>query len=327
MPQQESNPRPLKVFICHCSEDSEKATELYDKLSVQAWIDPWLDKKKILAGQNWDAEIRKAVSNADVVLVCNSKVLSTKRGYVQKEVKLALDTANEQPEGTIYVIPLRLDNAPLLDSLTKWHWVEYQKDDGFERLLSSLKHKATELGLEITLSGASPAPTVIQPQAGRLPGLTEEDEVFFKLICDNELINNEEVILPHSYFEAAESAGIDEEEVSVSIDALRNAGYIRDLKRSADGFVFSFKIAFYGFEKYAQKYVADFQALDKKVAIEIDAGAKAASELAEKLGQPIPLITHILTSLQARNLIKVYPLQDEVIITEVLPLLKRFIKS
>jgi len=36
-------------------------------------VDAWLDKKKLLPKQDWELEIRKAVREADVVMVCLSK--------------------------------------------------------------------------------------------------------------------------------------------------------------------------------------------------------------------------------------------------------------
>ena len=35
----------------------------------------------------------------------------TKEGYLQKEIRQALDVANEKPEGSIFLIPARLDNC------------------------------------------------------------------------------------------------------------------------------------------------------------------------------------------------------------------------
>ena len=42
------------------------------------------------------------------MLVCLSHNAITKRGYVQKEIRYALDAADEQPESTIYLIPPKL---------------------------------------------------------------------------------------------------------------------------------------------------------------------------------------------------------------------------
>jgi len=56
----ETQNHPLKVFLCHASQDKTLVRELYQKLSAEGWIDPWLDEEKLLPGQDWDLEIEKA---------------------------------------------------------------------------------------------------------------------------------------------------------------------------------------------------------------------------------------------------------------------------
>jgi hypothetical protein len=52
--------RPLKVFLCHAHADREAVRALYARLTNDG-VDAWLDKEKLLPGQDWELEIRKAV--------------------------------------------------------------------------------------------------------------------------------------------------------------------------------------------------------------------------------------------------------------------------
>jgi hypothetical protein len=60
--------RPLKVFLCHARADRDAVRALYTRLT-QDGVDAWLDKAKLLPGQDfgrlnlpdWELEIRKAV--------------------------------------------------------------------------------------------------------------------------------------------------------------------------------------------------------------------------------------------------------------------------
>ena len=113
----------LKVFICHSSGDKERVRTLYGKLKRDGFT-PWLDQENILPGQEWDSEIRKAVRTSDVVVVCLSESSITKEGYVQKEIKLALDVAEEKPEGTIFLIPARFEDCQVPHRLVGWQWVD-----------------------------------------------------------------------------------------------------------------------------------------------------------------------------------------------------------
>lgn len=132
--------RPLKVFLCHADVDNKAVRALYDRL-VKDGVDAWLDKENILPGQAWDYEIRKAVREADVVVVCLSKQFN-QAGFRQKEMRWALDTAMEQPEGEIYIIPARLEECESPDDLKRWHWVDIFADNGYQKLTGALSLRA-----------------------------------------------------------------------------------------------------------------------------------------------------------------------------------------
>ncbi len=138
----------LQVFLCHASVDKQAVMQLYNRLSKLNWIKPWLDKKDLLPGQNWRVEIPKAVRQSDIVLVCLSENSINKAGYVQKEIVYALDVAEEKPEDTIFVIPLRLEECKVPERLDTWHWVDYFEEGGFDQLLRGLLHQAEKLGLK-----------------------------------------------------------------------------------------------------------------------------------------------------------------------------------
>jgi DNA-binding CsgD family transcriptional regulator len=135
--------RKLRVFLCHSSQDKPIVRELYQRLLAEGWIDPWLDEEKLLPGQNFELEIKKAVREADVVIVCLSTTSVSKEGYVQKEIRNALDVSNEKPEDSIFVIPVRFDNVYPPESLKPWQYVDYypedRKDWAFQRILKSLE--------------------------------------------------------------------------------------------------------------------------------------------------------------------------------------------
>ncbi len=139
-------PRRLRVFLCHSSGDKDVVRALSSRLMRPAFH-LWLDEIDLLPGQFWQREIPKAVHESDVVLICLSSGSINKKGYVQKEIKFALDAADEQPEGTIFLIPVRLENCKVPDRLSEWQWVNLYEANGFERLVASLQKRAHELGI------------------------------------------------------------------------------------------------------------------------------------------------------------------------------------
>src|SRR5262245_55574275 len=110
----------LKVFLCHSSDDKVPVRDLYRRLTEDGF-DPWLDEEDLLPGQEWEDEIPNAVQQSDIVLVCLSPRSITKKGYVQKEIRFALDIADEQPHGTIFIIPLKLEDCDVPERLLRWH--------------------------------------------------------------------------------------------------------------------------------------------------------------------------------------------------------------
>jgi outer membrane protein assembly factor BamD (BamD/ComL family) len=137
--------QPLKVFLCHASGDKPLVRDLYKRLVAEG-VDAWLDKEKLLPGQDWRLEIPKAVKEADVVVVCLSNKSVTKEGYVQKEIKFALDIAEEKPAGAIFLIPARLEDCIVPERLSRWQWVDLYEENGFIQLLRSLKLRAVAVG-------------------------------------------------------------------------------------------------------------------------------------------------------------------------------------
>lgn len=130
--------RRLRIFLCHSSDDKPSVRILYHRLLGDGF-EPWLDEEDLLPGQEWEREIPKAVRKCDVVVVCLSRAAINKRGYVQKEIRIALDIADEQPEGTIYIIPLKLEECDVPERLSRWHWVDFFKEEGYQRLVHSLE--------------------------------------------------------------------------------------------------------------------------------------------------------------------------------------------
>jgi formylglycine-generating enzyme required for sulfatase activity len=137
-------PRQLRVFLCHASGDKPAVRDLYRRLRSDG-IAPWLAEEDLLPGQDWQLEIPKAVRSSDAVIICLSSRAITKAGYVQKEIKYALDVADEQPEGAIFLIPVRLEECEVPERLQRWQWVDFFQEKGYDRLLRALRQRAEHL--------------------------------------------------------------------------------------------------------------------------------------------------------------------------------------
>jgi len=153
---------PLKIFISYSSGDREQVQKIYKHL-LSLGADPWYDQEKLLPGQDWNYEIHKGLDEADVILLCLSKKSVTKEGYVQKEIRLALDLALEMPEGRIFLIPARLEACDLPYKLKAYQAVDLFAENGMERLIKSLNLRASQVNANPLSVDGAPAPTIKKP--------------------------------------------------------------------------------------------------------------------------------------------------------------------
>jgi len=110
----------------------------------QDGFDIWFDEERLLPGQDWNREIIHAVRNADTVIICLSQSSVTKSGYYQKEIRLTLDTADEKPEGAIFIIPARLDECNVPERISRFQWVDLYKPEEYGKLKKSLRFAETK---------------------------------------------------------------------------------------------------------------------------------------------------------------------------------------
>jgi len=139
------NSDSLRVFLCHSWSDKELVRAVYQRLQADG-VQPWLDEKHLLGGQNFRQEIENALRTSDAIIIFLSKKSIEKPGFVQREIKYAVDLAQEQPEGSIFLIPLRLEDCTVPAALRQLLWIDYFKPDGYERLKQALDSRAQALG-------------------------------------------------------------------------------------------------------------------------------------------------------------------------------------
>ena len=120
--------RPLKVFLCHVSTDKPKVRELYRYLRRRG-INPWFDEEHLVGGQDWQVEIPKALATSDAIIICLTKNSVDKEGYIQKEIKFALDKALEMPEGRIFLIPVKFEECEVPFTLSRYQWVDLTRSE------------------------------------------------------------------------------------------------------------------------------------------------------------------------------------------------------
>jgi TIR domain len=99
-----------RAFIAYVEEDLSLAKKLY-RVFEENGFRPWLDKKKLMPGQNWPRAIETAIQTSDFFVACFSRRAMSKRGSFHSELRYALFCAAKVPLDEIFLIPLRLDDC------------------------------------------------------------------------------------------------------------------------------------------------------------------------------------------------------------------------
>ena len=127
-----------KVFLCHSHRDQNIVHDLWSRLKKDG-LDVWLDGENLLPGQNWQRTIQRTILKSDALIVCLSRNFSRPKGYRHEELKFALEKADLLPDGEIFIVPVRLEECEMPESLRHLHRVDLFKRGGYKKLLLVLK--------------------------------------------------------------------------------------------------------------------------------------------------------------------------------------------
>jgi hypothetical protein len=107
-------PRKLAghVFISYVRGDADHVDRLQQTLD-EAGVNVWRDTADLWPGQDWRAEIRRAITNdALVFIACFSrKSLERERSYQRAELNLAIEQLQLRPPDVPWLIPVRFDEG------------------------------------------------------------------------------------------------------------------------------------------------------------------------------------------------------------------------
>ncbi len=128
-----------KVFICHANEDKNKAAEIYERLETEGFR-AWLDQKELRGGDAWDRHINRTIKNIDYFLVLQSRALEDKlEGYVNKEIRIAMDRQRYFRPGIRFIIPLKIEACKLLEDLDYLQTIDLSEEDNFSEITKAIK--------------------------------------------------------------------------------------------------------------------------------------------------------------------------------------------
>jgi len=80
-----------------------------------------------------------AILKCDVVIACLSRGFDKQQGYRHEELKLALEKSNFLPNDQVFIIPVRLEECDMPESLRHLHRVDLFKPGGYKKLIGALR--------------------------------------------------------------------------------------------------------------------------------------------------------------------------------------------
>lgn len=139
------------VFLAYVQEDAHTVERLCDALEAHGF-DPWIDRRKLLPGQNWPRSIEDAIEATDFVVACFSQHSATKKGGFQAEIRYALDCARRVPLDDIFLIPVRLDGCRMPATICREiQYVDLFPDweRGLRRIVSIIRRQPKRRPLKV----------------------------------------------------------------------------------------------------------------------------------------------------------------------------------
>jgi hypothetical protein len=227
-----------KVFISYAREDHEYAENLYSFLQTHDYS-PWMDKKELMPGQNWDYQIQTALRRADFIILLLSDNSVGKRGYVQREFNQAVIYCEEKLDSDIYIIPVKINKCEIPAKLNKFQWVEYSSNDAFNKILNAINHQRIIITKEedkkkLKMAGFDNVDTTVRGEYGEKSPKQTYDITYFRfndietesLSEINTLVKgqviNQLMMSRDNYYNFLKDLHVEEEESMYTVDSSCN---------------------------------------------------------------------------------------------------------
>jgi len=150
--------QPLKVLLYHTHSDLLVVRALHERLTLDS-VDVIMPELAVLEtvsgwaaerpeGRQRRSEMLNAARSADVILFC----LSTRFSEItsrEDDWKFILDVVAEMRLGNNAVLPVRLEECDIPQSLKRWLSVDLYLTDGYEKLMLAMKLRADMVWAEL----------------------------------------------------------------------------------------------------------------------------------------------------------------------------------
>jgi hypothetical protein len=135
------------IILCHAYEDKKVVRRVYDALQ-ESGFEVWIDSESVFGEQAWEPDMADWLGQAACMLVFLSKNSVRKIGSTHHEFGQLIDTWKDMPAGTVYTIPVRINDCQIPDLLSSLHHIDLFEDDGLAHVIRSLSEDRAERGCD-----------------------------------------------------------------------------------------------------------------------------------------------------------------------------------
>lgn len=143
--------KQARIFLSYARKDVAEVNKLYDRLKRYGFS-PWQDHKDLIGGVDWMEEIIETINNCAFFVACITKnTVDRQTGVLVREINEALEVVKYRRKGTMFIIPVRLENVDFPKEFKKYQGIDLFEPDGFEKLIAALRHGLKQLGITAPL--------------------------------------------------------------------------------------------------------------------------------------------------------------------------------
>ena len=141
----------MEVFLSYPCEHQIAAMDVKNFVrSVGA--NCWFDKESLIPGEDWDRARKIALEVADVVVILCATQTNERNGVYQRELNEALRLQSDKRLGSVYLIPLRIEDVTLPPELLRLQYADYFDPSWRRQLAAGLERAAEQMGKLVPLS-------------------------------------------------------------------------------------------------------------------------------------------------------------------------------
>lgn len=289
------------AFICHASEDKERFVLPFAAALRSKGVDATLDKWEVLAGDSLPQKIFGALDRSEFVIAVLSSY-SIRKPWMMAELDFAVI---ERIEGETRIIPVNLgltrDEVPAPLRAIKWVSVP---DPG--NLQSTLDEVLDAIFQRSRKPPLGPSPGFTDVATPELPNLAHSDVVVLKSLFDFATEGDYFSVGTEIPRERTAALGVSEQAFLDALEVLRSEGYI-SFERSSGG-ILVVDVTRLGVEECCKAWIPDYDKRVRGILAEIvnrpEGSGPENKSLAEELGEPFWLTTHVFDSLAVQGLVK-----------------------